>query len=630
MTTPIPPSGYPSDTTRTQSDIQTYLETMLSIQKEILGGTGEAASVELVSHSFTPGNNACICVIDTASMASSDYLDVIDPSNCRDGIVIYLRITNDGRVITVINGAGGTGQIFTIDGNNFVLESTSIFLALKFNESISAFEEMFRSTADTDWAVPGAIGSTTPNSGTFTSITLTDTVGAHEFLANTSSSSAAPAFTSITTEDLPDSVVTGVGADLSPLFSTSISSQNLEFTQSTASNGTLFGNFTGSDADPVFNDPGSADQILGVTHDGTGLEYKTLTAGDNITITPDVGTITIAATGGGGGALNNFTASAYPQNTDDSTEGYSQGSLWFYPDYSILFICTDPTEGAAVWQFLASPQISPANTPVASGLFNTGLPVSLLRTADDTTNPVFTPPTAVYINGQVVITNADYQNYSASSWTYDAVDVFNNVEHYTQDYDTDPPTLDPTYQVLFEKVVTDADGNITEIDNYGLFFSPTLLSYAQPIPTTTGLLLQTSSNPQGISYGPLELASIDPTGATANQLVGFDGTEFNLFYALNGVDVSTDTSTTLTAGAASVQSLDATGGSISITLPASSTCPGQVFYFANTASSGSNTVTVSLASGDVQVGAGDLTLNNGGVLGVVSDGTGNWIVISSL
>ena len=40
---------------------------------------------------------------------------------------------------------------------------------------------------------------------------------------------------------------------------------------------------------------GSNDQLLGVTHSGGALEYKTLTAGSNVTITPAAGQITIAA-----------------------------------------------------------------------------------------------------------------------------------------------------------------------------------------------------------------------------------------------------------------------------------------------------------------------------------------------
>ena len=63
---------------------------------------------------------------------------------------------------------------------------------------------------------------------------------------------------------------------------------------------------------------GSADKLLGVAHTGGALEYKTLTAGPNVTITPAAGSITIAASGGnvsnGSGVLN-ITQSAELTNT---------------------------------------------------------------------------------------------------------------------------------------------------------------------------------------------------------------------------------------------------------------------------------------------------------------------------
>ncbi|HEY9756553.1 MAG TPA: hypothetical protein V6C97_15400 [Oculatellaceae cyanobacterium] len=611
MTTPIPAAGYPSDSSRSQSDMQTYFETMLSIQKEVLGGTSEAASVPLSSNSFTPGNNACVCVIDTEAMASSDSLDTINALNVRDGEVIFIRSTNSARVITVNNAAGGAGQILTADGTNVALSSTKTFLALKYNASITSFEEMFRSPTTTS---PPA-------------------VGAHLYYGNSSSSSASPTFTSITEGDLPSDVVTSIGTDLSPLFSTGISSQALNFTQSQASNGTLFGNFGGTPANPSFNAPGSADQILGVTHDGDALEYKTLTAGTNITISTDVGSITINSTGGGGGGstLNNFNAGGPPQSSDDNTEGYSPGSLWLYYLAGFLYVCTDASTGAANWTYLLTVPNSPSFTPAANDLCENGLSLGYYWTTATASNPISFPQGYAYINGVRCSYDSNYQIYSASSWTYDAVDAYGFVDHYTQAYDTDPPTLDPTTNILFQKVVTDSSGNITEIDNYPvLWITPSVLSYCQPIPTAAGKLLQSNpSDPHGISYGPLELTSIDTTGVTAHQAVAFDGTNFNLFYGLTGVSVSTATSITLTAAGPSLQSLDASGGSISLTLPASSTCAGKVFLICNTAGSGSNFVSVSLASGDVLVGSGSLTLNNGNVLGVIADGAGNWITIVS-
>jgi hypothetical protein len=298
MTSPIPAAGYPSNTSRTQADMQTYFETMLSITKEQLGGTTEAASVQLASNTFTPGNNACVFPIDTNAGGPTDTLNTIQTTNIRDGEVLFIRSTNNARVITVTNAAGGAGELLTANGNNIELNDTRLFVAFKYNFAITAFEEMFRSYSSPNLSSPGPIGNTTPSSGEFTTLTLTGPVGVHQWLGNNTSSGAAPTFQSLTSGDLPATSVNTVG-NLSPLFSADISAQALNFTLSNANAGTLFGNFGSAAASPSYNAPGSADQVLGVATAG-GLEYKTIAAGSGITITPTAGTITIAATGGGG------------------------------------------------------------------------------------------------------------------------------------------------------------------------------------------------------------------------------------------------------------------------------------------------------------------------------------------
>jgi hypothetical protein len=45
--------------------------------------------------------------------------------------------------------------------------------------------------------------------------------------------------------------------------------------------------------------------------------------------------------------INNLNAGAAPTATDDSSDGYSVGSLWGFGDN--IYKCTDATEGAAVW-----------------------------------------------------------------------------------------------------------------------------------------------------------------------------------------------------------------------------------------------------------------------------------------
>jgi hypothetical protein len=51
--------------------------------------------------------------------------------------------------------------------------------------------------------------------------------------------------------------------------------------------------------------------------------------------------------------VDNFTAAADPAVTDDVTDGYHAGSIWFNTTDNKLFVCQDPTDGAAVWRQLA-------------------------------------------------------------------------------------------------------------------------------------------------------------------------------------------------------------------------------------------------------------------------------------
>lgn len=47
---------------------------------------------------------------------------------------------------------------------------------------------------------------------------------------------------------------------------------------------------------------------------------------------------------------DNFTATTDPAVTDDVTDGYHAGSMWFNTTGNNLFFCQDPADGAAVWR----------------------------------------------------------------------------------------------------------------------------------------------------------------------------------------------------------------------------------------------------------------------------------------
>ncbi len=105
---------------------------------------------------------------------------------------------------------------------------------------------------------------------------------------------------------------------------------------------------------------GSADQLLGVAHTGGALEYKTLTAGSNITITPAAGSITIASTGGGGGVTNPMTTAG------DTIYGGTSGTPERLP-IGVTGQVLTTVSGSPAW---AAPVISTYVNSVLSGTYN--------------------------------------------------------------------------------------------------------------------------------------------------------------------------------------------------------------------------------------------------------------------
>lgn len=53
--------------------------------------------------------------------------------------------------------------------------------------------------------------------------------------------------------------------------------------------------------------------------------------------------------GGSQKATHNYNGSGDPGVTDDSSKGYSPGSVWFKSATADIWVCTDATAGAAAW-----------------------------------------------------------------------------------------------------------------------------------------------------------------------------------------------------------------------------------------------------------------------------------------
>lgn len=118
-------------------------------------------------------------------------------------------------------------------------------------------------------------------------------VGAHQYLGNSTSSSAAPAFQTIAATDLPSTIVNSVG-NLSPIFTSSVTGQALSFSLTNATGNGILSNTSGSPGAPAYN-------VLSLTA-GTGLS---ITSSGILAQNPTVSLATpvTAAHGGTGTAL---------------------------------------------------------------------------------------------------------------------------------------------------------------------------------------------------------------------------------------------------------------------------------------------------------------------------------------
>jgi hypothetical protein len=135
---------------------------------------------------------------------------------------------------------------------------------------------------------------------------------------------------------------------------------------------------------------GTANQVLGVNAGATGLEYKTIAAGSNITITHTANTITIASTGGGGGSGTvtsvGMTVPSFLSVTPATitTSGTFAVSL---ATQSANTVFAGPTTGAAAAPTFRALDIAdiPTITAVKGGTGQTSYTIGDILYADTTT-----------------------------------------------------------------------------------------------------------------------------------------------------------------------------------------------------------------------------------------------------
>ena len=84
-------------------------------------------------------------IVDTEASASSDNLDIIDPVNMfnsaenEHGRILFIRIADNSRNVTIRNAQGGTGQILTYTGGNIKLDVTSSVAMMIWDPSVTSW-----------------------------------------------------------------------------------------------------------------------------------------------------------------------------------------------------------------------------------------------------------------------------------------------------------------------------------------------------------------------------------------------------------------------------------------------------------------------------------------------------------
>ncbi len=142
--TPAIAAGYLSDEAeREEAEMQTAFEQLVSWIKELVGATGDGAKVNIASGAISIVSNISTYMVDSEGGSGADDLGYIS-GTARDGQLVALRLFNAARPISILNGAGGAGQILTKNGQTLVLSSLKQFAILKYVASGDYYEEWLR------------------------------------------------------------------------------------------------------------------------------------------------------------------------------------------------------------------------------------------------------------------------------------------------------------------------------------------------------------------------------------------------------------------------------------------------------------------------------------------------------
>ena len=130
--TDLAAQGFVSNSSRVVSEIKTILDDYRDFMKEAIGGSARS-ELTIATGSITPpdGSGGSIFRVDTEADTVSDDLDTIAQANTHDGQLLILFAEHTARTVVVTNAAGGTGQVLTVDDNDFSLDDADKWIMVQ-------------------------------------------------------------------------------------------------------------------------------------------------------------------------------------------------------------------------------------------------------------------------------------------------------------------------------------------------------------------------------------------------------------------------------------------------------------------------------------------------------------------
>ncbi len=131
LSTDFPAAGYLSDAARTQQEAKDAFESWLQATKELVGAGGAWPTLTIAGGAIAPTSGQAL--VDTEAGGATDELTTIGQATLENGRLLLLRSVASARVVTLVHGAGGAGQLALGDAVNLALLDPTMAILLRRN-----------------------------------------------------------------------------------------------------------------------------------------------------------------------------------------------------------------------------------------------------------------------------------------------------------------------------------------------------------------------------------------------------------------------------------------------------------------------------------------------------------------